>query len=631
MDIKNFIYADKKTNQRIIKCLLTLETWSIITLLIVLILSNPTSGYELSIYHMYPILFWSALIASLFIGVAVILLEILIPTKNNFWILSIFLILTINFIFLIIPLTRGYQLFGDASGDVFSHIGWIKEIIQTGRIVENNFYPIIHLLISNPSQITGLPINALINYFPLYLWFLYPIFIFLFARILSIEKPIFLSIFLFSVPLIFSFFYHTIHPSFLSFIFIPLFLFLFYKISYHYGVKKINFEIMILVLCFLIVFFHPMTTLFLILIFIFIFVYQLLLKILLKFYIKNPNVDINKKDFNFNNILFIIIILSSSFILWYTSQNSGQYAIKMIYSSLTQGSQFTISAHYISAMNQANLSFLQTIYLSIMRYGAIILFIIFTMIFLIVLLKNILKKNLTPIRLLFGIQSLAGFLFAGLLIIANFIVSNPVRSIRFFILMSMIFIGLNFFYLIKNSSITLKSKKISNKNFKKILSIFILFSLFASIFLCIFNVYPSPITWQSNDQFTTMNYACSSWMVKNRQKKIQLSQDYGINIERMEHYINGVDKGKSNIQADVMITKSRFGYDSSNRSLIQVYNYTKTYLLTTENGIQAHKAFPNNVKKIATKFPSGSFITLYNDKNVLKIYDCIESKALLIK
>jgi len=222
--------------------------------------------------------------------------------------------------------------------------------------------------------------------------------------------------------------------------------------------------------------------------------------------------------------------------------------------------------------------------------------------------------------------------------IANFLVRNPIRSARYFLMMITVFNGLVIYSLSEKSKIrknnkeskaflhfirrtpyfdkSLKRKVIKRRILYSIISIL----LFSSITICILNVHSSPITWQSNKQLTYMNFAGSTWITENRDIYIQTSGDAGYNLERMEHYIHGVEKGVIRVKKEPLITPTHFGYND-NSSLSQVFNYTITYMITTENGRRAIDAFPNNVKHMATQFTSEDFNKLSSDINVSKLYD----------
>ena len=169
-----------------------------------------------------------------------------------------------------------------------------------------------------------------------------------------------------------------------------------------------------------------------------------------------------------------------------------------------------------------------------------------------------------------------------------------------------------------------------NKKNVTLASVIIL--LFFSISVCMFNVYPSPVIWQPNEQFTHMNFAGSTWVVENRDTTIQNAQDYGFNLLRMEHYVNGIELGNRNLLEsgiESLRIPTHFGYEG-NDTLFQVFEYSTIYMITTENARQGLFAFPENVQAKVTQFTSNDFDKLYSDTTVRKLYENGEFECWLI-
>jgi len=226
-------------------------------------------------------------------------------------------------------------------------------------------------------------------------------------------------------------------------------------------------------------------------------------------------------------------------------------------------------------------------------------------------------KTINPIHALFTAMAM---------MVAYFIITNPIRSSLYFLMIATIFNGLIIYFILE------KSKKQKRRICRKIIPALIIFLFFFSSSVCICNVYPSPITWQPNQQFTHMNFAGSVWITEKRDITVQTSQDIGFNTLRMEHYINGINKG------DVRMTRmggeplgipSNFGYND-NETLFQTFNYTIKYMITTENGRRGVDAFPKNVRQKCIQFTSDDFNKLDSDVAVYKLYENGELECWLV-
>lgn len=577
----------------------------------------PADGYELSIYSAFNIYFWLSLIIIQLIAISLIIINIDEPKNfNNFKMQFSVLIIT-NIIFLLLPIIRGYPILGSSDSDIFSHIGWIKDIAIFGQITKNDFYPIIHLFIYGISSTLSMELSVLTKYISIFLWMLYPIFMYLFGWIFTENKKIAIIIALFSIPLIFSFFYHTIHPSLISFIFLPL---LFY-ISWKKMKRELNLEftVSMIVMSIFIVFFHPITTLMMILFFITLLLYKIGLKIIKNIF--KPINIVKTKKLYLNKIITMLALVASTFIIWYISFDSGQYAIISIFNSLSGGSEVSITKSYMENLNTASPTIIQTLRLIFINYGAYLLYIIFGAIFtfkwLIPLIRKMIldKRNFIIVLLL-----VTSFIFSASFIVLDLLVMNIIRSMRFFFLILTFSNGLFIYALIKNQK---NSTSANNYRFKKPLNkIVVIILLISVISISFFNVYSSPIVMQPNRQYTRMNHVSSTWFLLKMDDDYNISTDWGVNIQRIQDYIFGV---RNRIEKDTVINqisnKNHFGYSQKNDSLRKIFDNTPTYLITSKNGQLGHKAFPQNIQKVATTFSIRDLFILNNDQTANKLYD----------
>jgi hypothetical protein len=111
--------------------------------------NTPATGYESSIYWSTPLILWVSLIASVIVGVALVVVSI---AKNeleqsSLWKLGLLLVFLCYTICLALFIIRGYYMWC-MTGDPASHIGWIKEIINTGHMVDTILYPAGHIYLS---------------------------------------------------------------------------------------------------------------------------------------------------------------------------------------------------------------------------------------------------------------------------------------------------------------------------------------------------------------------------------------------------------------------------------------------------------------------------------------------------
>jgi hypothetical protein len=121
-------------------------------LTVILALTPEATGYEQSIYQVYPWYFWALAAVAVLIGNAVIVRSA--RSETNDWLYGLLLVLTVLGLLVFLPYFRGYAMFGRA--DVLSHVGFIRDIQETGRINPGNIYPNFHLLVLSLAYATGL-------------------------------------------------------------------------------------------------------------------------------------------------------------------------------------------------------------------------------------------------------------------------------------------------------------------------------------------------------------------------------------------------------------------------------------------------------------------------------------------
>lgn len=234
----------------------------IISALTIITKTPPANGYEISIYDAYPLYFWVFIIGSIFMG-QIILIRSALGKNDNFGLIGFLAIITTNAILLFIPFIRGYAIYG--RGDVLTHIGYITDIFRTASIGTSNFYPLYHILAASSFYVTGISVEHVVNIIPPLFSLFYILSIYLLARQLFKRKGEVLFVLAFTSILLFGNGNLIFAPSVQSFFLMPFVLYLYFKSRT--SRTPLEFGILLIISLFLIVFFHPMTTLFLIFIF----------------------------------------------------------------------------------------------------------------------------------------------------------------------------------------------------------------------------------------------------------------------------------------------------------------------------------------------------------------------------
>lgn len=128
---------------------------------VVMLVTPPAAGYEISIYSAYPWYFWALLVLGLLLSQLVLLYSALETDARPYWQVGFFIGLLFNAILLLQPYIRGYPYYERA--DVLTHLGYIEIIRQTGGVTGQNIYPNIHQFVLTLAYATGLEPMRVIN------------------------------------------------------------------------------------------------------------------------------------------------------------------------------------------------------------------------------------------------------------------------------------------------------------------------------------------------------------------------------------------------------------------------------------------------------------------------------------
>ena len=138
-----------------ILALLCIIIW-IIALLITW--NSPATTYEANIYSATPSIFWIANIVNLIIGIGIIIHQITHQSykhKSDLRIIGFVLVFLVFASIISLWIIRGYAFVGEGV-DSFTHLGWIRNIINSGHLENANYYPITHIYLAQLSEISNI-------------------------------------------------------------------------------------------------------------------------------------------------------------------------------------------------------------------------------------------------------------------------------------------------------------------------------------------------------------------------------------------------------------------------------------------------------------------------------------------
>lgn len=225
---------------------------SVLVTLLVIAQTPPASGYEISIYDSYPPYFWVVVIIPFIISMISICIN---PsekrsTPSTYQYITVIGTMVTLLLLLSLPFFRGYLLY--TSGDVFAHIGYTKDIIESGAIGYNNLYPPLHILLYALLSFSGIDFTQITLFIPQIFVTVYVISIFILARSMRLTPlEALVTTFLAIVPVLgIEITREFVLPSFSAFCMIPLTLYVIFKSRSHLNARSYSLLMVILLMYF---------------------------------------------------------------------------------------------------------------------------------------------------------------------------------------------------------------------------------------------------------------------------------------------------------------------------------------------------------------------------------------------
>ena len=531
-----------------------------------IITTNPSQYYEFSIYQGYPLIFW----ISIFLTIIISQIMIVFSKKSvsNIFLWTILILLMVSIV-LLLPSIRNYFIYG--RHDVLRHIGEIKLIENSNFMSNNNFYPIMHILVSITEMCSTINLGFLTNFFPFLFSILFGLWFFLFFKSI-LKKYSYLLLSIIFLP-IFGYWNPSMVGNMLSFFMLPLILYLWINNN----INRFSKLILISILLFNLVFFHPLTTIYF---FIMMIIFDISKFITEKYFNKKSENNI-QYFFKHPYIIFILLI---PFFQWYLSFEKVQFNLQLFFNSLLSDSRINSFAETnLLNIQKYQPSFMYIIRIISLRYGILLVLGFLTIISIILILKKFHKKY--NYRLCFiNLFSLIGLVFFGIITIISLNSStvNYERILKYLILFSFPSIILLFY--------NLKRKHV-------LICFLVLITL-----ISMFSAHKSPLVGYENNQVLTGEYAGISFFFESRNDNyLAYTQKISQNAFYQAIYDSESIEQEKNIpssrrERDTSIIPEHYGYSEYNLS--GDYFENEAYFLVGEVGRNYYQQLLPDAKSV---------------------------------
>ena len=583
----------------IYKTISSVDSFLIFLVLAIIAGTEPSSGYEISIYFEYTWYFW--LIISFLLASP--LIAIILGKKTGkiqfFYInLTIFFALLSIIVLFSIPAFRGYPFYG--AGDTHSHLGFIKDISLDGYYGIENPYPGIHILICLLANISSCSPETISLFIPQIFFALYIAAIFLLTRALKCGHIECLSIT--SLAILPSFGYwltsEYIMPSTDSFILIPLVLFCVIRARLEDNGSP--YSILSVLLLVLFPFFHIESTLFL-------FIALIGLSIFLKR----------------NDAYIPTIILFVGCFAWFSSTLAFGVSIRDTYNAIVLG-LVPATPPLQAIVSEGFHIYIIDVILGIIRmYGPALLYLVIGgSLSLLELVKFVSKKIVLPrdiyLSALLSIYGILNFIF---LFKGSNMGFHIYRQIKYSLMISVFIIGL----FISGQFIS-KNRKVA---YHLLLSLFII----AISILMVYSMYPSSTTYAVNYQPTYSDIAGMNFFFNYRNDTFLIMEPiYRAYQTRWSDLLNTGSESAIRWGYNEFIRPPyHFGYNNSygRSNLGDFYNYDQYLLIYPPCEIYYTTLFPNYPDH--WDFSPEDFKSLNADQTVNNIYSNYALKIMLVR
>jgi hypothetical protein len=583
------------------KIFLIIGFFLILVSLTILLGAEPAASYEFSIYDVFPWYFWAFLLSAILCGQIVIVGSAITQSRTNYWLFGLVAILISNAIVLFLPLIRGYHIYG--AHDVLTHIGYMKDILQTSGI-SGDHYPVDHLLGVSIHVISGLSLPDITLIIPPFFSFFFLLSMYFAGKTIFQKKFELLIFVIFTSIVMMGDFFVSFTPNSQAFCLVPLLLFLTFKI--YQGAHSEKYYILLLLLCFLIVFYHPLVTVMVIFILFFMQIMQYILE-------KYENRTLKKVNYSYT-IFFILAVFS----IWSKYLNMITDVVKPIIERLFGEAQieseFQKNIGLISQLNADPWYFLQLI---LNMYGQLMILGLLSLLCIGLILKSI-KKQDTESNFYKGVP-LMGFTVFLMLSAVMLLTTGSFGFVRIYVfatLFSLLLIptGVCLFFS-DNPHDQSPSRKTIIKTFG------IIFIIFCVTFYSTFNLFSSPLIKAENQQVPDSDYTGMNTFFSHRDEDLPVLE-LGLYSFRFYDAIFGQSAQRRNINYyipndPIMILPDHFGYENETLSR-NFYLHPKYLVLNTQGREFYSHIYPEF--EYRWRFLPQDFVHLENDNSIQLVY-----------
>ena len=581
-----------------LKILFVINYAILLSALLIILLTSPASSYEFSIYDAYPNYLWYIVIASIFLGQVCAVLSVLDDSTSKYWPLGFLAAVIANCLLLSLPVIRGYFIYG--SGDVLTHIGYMKDIGNYASIGSNH-YPILHMLGFSMHEFTGLSFGIITMIIPPIFSIVSILYWYILGKEIFNDKSKVVILVLIAFLPMYGVMNSLFTPNHEAFLMLPLVLYCLIKSQNAANKTEVN--AILITLSVLIVLFHPLIAI-------------MAMSIYALLYVSDAlSISISSFKLHTKNIWIVIAIMAMIFSIWSTYIYLLTDVLDPLISSImgTDAVESELLAQ-LDLLSQVEVDIIYLIKLGLFTYGLDAILGLLALISILYLLILYTKEGIKiPRFLLFSIVCFIVFFTLGVTIfftINEFGYGRVYKVARIFSLI-----------IISSSAVTAYRRLQNISNLKRVIFCTLTCTLVIMlIVLSAFTFHLSPTIKQMNQQVPMSDYYGMATFFEKRDDSI-LILEHGTSQMRFHDAIYGCSYPEVNIRYDwgggnSLLPVDHFGYNAS-YSLGSNYDGKRYFLLTTQGKDFYEHMYPEFPDK--WRFIERDFERLESDASVIRV------------
>ncbi|WP_145925570.1 hypothetical protein [Dehalogenimonas formicexedens] len=560
--------------------------------------NHPATGYELGIFAATPTFSWVLIGLAMACGMSIIVRQaILLKDPDSSWLWGLLLLIVSRLTILFLPFIRGYVTW---HGDNVSHLGFLKEILQTGHYAADNSYPITHTFLAEIIQTTGLSVELVANLSTAFFSVFFILSTYLLATALLSERTHqLIATTLAGMVFIGGGYNVLLMPNGWSIFLLPLLFYLFFKRLFH-PIYSVPF----LLLSVLYPFFHPLSALIII-------ISMLVMTLAFQFLWKNQSRGLTNSSHPRSAALKPMLIELMILLPWILSFNSFEPNIRLIWIQITSGGP-DVLGFMSDTLSKINVHGVDAVMLFFKLYGVEAILIIVSSVGLVITWLRVRRSTNEVIgRLFLGLGAL--FLALGFMYLLYLLGMPGMSSIGGQRLLS--YAGILTPIL---AAVTLATA-IQRIRFKPLTTMIIAILLVVPAGLSLMYIYPSPYVIQRNLQVTRSELNGINWLMNLKGTHIALISSSTNELLRFTGFTAAPRPMGANVSLPDHFsyeTLDHFGQAFSKPGYLPLSIAEKQTYLT--------------IWQVVGRFTASDYATLEDDQTVSKVYDNGEYQVYLV-